>query len=127
MTGIDTTVHQIPGATWPSAKSDASRMTAVILQQIAAIREQYGEISSPVRLAIYPTAHDFRSLRPADPWSWEHHTEVVRAVQRLLKRHGIKAQFVACKAAGCLSWLDENGKVNSLENRAAYIGAITHS
>lgn len=111
--------------TWSSAKSDAQRMVAAILERVASLRAEHGEPST-IRLAIYPAPHDFRYLRPGDPWSWEHHTAVVRATARELKRHKLKIDLVECTADGCASWLDAAGMVNNTATRAAYVAARTN-
>ncbi len=109
---------------WAAANIDAERMTAAILERIAALHLEHGEPDA-ISLAIYPTAHDFRYLRGKDPWSWEHHTAVVRATQRQLKRHRVKITLMTCTAEGCASWCDAQGLVPSTQNRAAYIAHFT--
>ena len=104
--------------------NDAERMCGAILERVAALSSADGAPSA-ICLAIYPSPHDFRYLRPGDPWSWEHHTAVVHATKRMLKRQGITVDLIACTAEGCAAWLNEQGLIGSTQNRAAYVASIT--
>lgn len=111
--------------TWANAKADADRLTAAILERVAALAREHGQPTGPIRLAIYPTPHDFRYLRGSDPWSHEHHTAVVRAVARQLKRLGHKIALIDCTAEGCAAWLNERGLIGNTQHRAAYVASLT--
>jgi hypothetical protein len=109
--------------TWQNAKIDAARIYAFMRERMEALRAAHGA-PAKIKLARYPTAHDFRYLRPRDPWSWEYHTEVVRAVVRLASRDGIAIDLVDCTAAGCAAWCEERGLVPITKNRAAYVSFV---
>ena len=111
--------------TLDSTQRDAERLITVILERVAVLTAEHGMPTQAIRLAIYPTAHDFRYLRPGDPWSWEHHTAVVRAVARKLKRHHLKIALTDCTAEGCAAWLDAKGMIGTTQNRSAYVASIT--
>lgn len=100
-------------------------MTAAILERIAALERERGSLTTPLRLAIYPTPHDFRYLRGPDPWSWEHHTAVVRATARELKRAGHRVNLIDCTAEGCAAWVNERGLIGNTQHRAAYVAFKT--
>jgi hypothetical protein len=111
--------------TWAAAKLDAERLVLEIEALIAARRAQHpGAALGCLRLALYPTPHDFRYLRPGDPWSHEHHTAVVRAVTRQLKRAGHRVALVDCTAAACAAWCEEQGLVAHTQHRAAYVAHL---
>ena len=111
--------------TWVSANADAARLTAAILEKVAALEREHSSATGPIRLAIYPTPHDFRYLRGSDPWSHEHHSAVTRAVARQLKRVGHKVALIDCTADGCAAWLNERGLIGNTQHRAAYVASKT--
>ena len=98
-----------------------------MVEQIMRIVEEQagGQQPRQLKLAIYPSPHDFRYLRGSDPWSWEFHSEVVRATARLLKRRRLKVELVDCTAEGCAAWCEERGMVSDTRARAAYVGSLT--
>jgi hypothetical protein len=110
--------------TWQSAKADAEARAALIRERLAAMQAPRG---ARVPLSFYPSPHDYRTLRPGEPWSWEHYAAVMRAIARILKRSGFKPDLVECTAVDCLAWLDERGLPSSPENRARYVAEITRS
>ena len=112
--------------TWQSAITDAERMLAVMQERIAAISAKL-KTAPPklVRVAVYPTPHDYRYFRRDDPWSWEYHTEVCRAIVRLAAREKLKVELTDCDAAGCAAWCDSRGLVPSNKWRAAYVATLT--
>lgn len=111
---------------WSVAQRDAAERVALILERIATLSRETG-LAPPreITLSWYPAPHDYRTLRPGEDWSHEHWCAVMRAVQRQLKRHGIKVRFIDCTAADCLAWLDAQGLPSSPANRARYVGAMT--
>jgi len=111
--------------TWSSDKADADRMVAELLEMIEELSSKHGQPAGSIRLAIYPTPHDYRYLRGNDPWSWEHHTAVVHASARELKRRGYDIDLIDCTAEGCAAWLNERGLIGTQKNRAAYVAFRT--
>ncbi len=112
--------------TWAAANVDAERLVSEIEALVSAKQaERPGIPLGRLRLAVYPTPHDFRYLRGSDPWSWEHHTAVVRAVARLLKRRGYHVELVDCTAEGCASWCDAKGVPATTQHRSAYVALLT--
>lgn len=76
-------------------------------------------------LALYATDHDLRILRPEDgpEATRDEHEALVRQVAALLtERHGLAFEFITLDASSYLRWLAAEGKKNTAENRAAWIG-----
>ena len=112
--------------TWAAANADAERLVLQIEALISKQREAHPDAPlAPIRLAIYPTPHDFRYLRPGDPWSWEHHTAVVRALARQLKRRRYHVTLTDCTAAACAAWCEARGLIANTQHRAAYVAHVT--
>lgn len=110
----------------PTAKQDAERTTAAILERVAAVAARLGPTNQPLRLATYPTEADYRDLRPFERWSWAHHTAVTRQTARNLKRAGHKIDLIPCTGIECREWLKKHHLPNTTDNRALYIAHKTN-
>lgn len=110
---------------WEAAKADAEIQVARILPLIEQRKREHPEASmAEIRLATYPSAYAFRFFRPDDPWSWEHHTAVMRAVKRSLSRRGYSVELRDVEPAAYTAWLQKEGRQDGTAERAMFVNLL---
>lgn len=113
--------------TWSAAKADAQTQVSRTLHLIAdRLREAPPGTQPPdsIRAAIYPSAYAYRYFKPDERWSWEHHTAVMRAFQRLMKREGIRVDLREIEPAAFEAWAIKQGMSDNPGTRSAYVASL---
>lgn len=106
--------------TWQQASREAENLCGMILQQVSQL-EAAGMRPDQVPLTRYPTREDYAAILGDNPgYTWEAHSLVNKAAQRILSRHKIKARFVDLRAAEYFAWLEQTGQPNNTGSRAQY-------
>jgi hypothetical protein len=109
---------------WAEARREADRQVAEICALLA---EQGVTGAVQMRLARYPTPHDYRYFHPASKISQKYHTMVARATARALARLGHKVEIADCTAEGCAAWCDARGVPTTSAYRSAYVAQLTQA
>lgn len=107
---------------WQTALRHAEERAGFILNMIDQAPERPGSIP----LTEYPTLEDYQRILGDNPgYNWEEHRMVNKAVQRILKRHKLKAVFKPIHADDYLGWCTLQGRKNTSADRAEYIAIQT--
>lgn len=106
---------------WQDARRDGEALAAAIMERIRAAEASEDGRCGEVRLAEFADLVTYQFLKPSEKWPWRHHSMVIRAAARALRRDGLRVKKVTLDLKGFLDYLAKNDLKNTEVTRAQYL------